>query len=199
MNYLRLLGIAVLFVFVGLGTVGGCGGSGDGDGNGDLAGEINCTDGIDNDGDTETDCSDIDCILDPFCIIPAPVVLLTPINNEIIQQNNPNIGCPFDPTSGFGFRISYDWTDASSPNGINGYHLFVKSMTAMFPLIDIFVLDSNFTDTSCNTFVIDPNLNDWIWTVQAEDNMGILSPVATGEFMFGPCRLDDGTPCNAPP
>ena len=34
MNYLRLLGIAVLFVFVGLGTVGGCGGSGGG-GNGE--------------------------------------------------------------------------------------------------------------------------------------------------------------------
>jgi len=74
MNYIRLLGIAVLFVFVGLGTVGGCGssgGSGDGDGNGDLAGEINCMDGIDNDGDTQTDCDDIDCILDPVCNMPV--------------------------------------------------------------------------------------------------------------------------------
>ncbi|MCK5391272.1 MAG: hypothetical protein KAJ31_02505 [Deltaproteobacteria bacterium] len=38
MNYLRLVGIAVLFVLVGLGTVGGCGSSGGGggeDGNGD--------------------------------------------------------------------------------------------------------------------------------------------------------------------
>jgi len=38
MNYLRLLGIAVLFVLVGLATVGGCGssGGGGGDGNEDL-------------------------------------------------------------------------------------------------------------------------------------------------------------------
>jgi len=39
MNYLRLLGIAVLFVFVGLGTVGGCGGSGGGDGDGNGNGD----------------------------------------------------------------------------------------------------------------------------------------------------------------
>jgi len=32
MDYLRLLGIAVLFVLVGLGTVGGCGSSGSGGG-----------------------------------------------------------------------------------------------------------------------------------------------------------------------
>jgi hypothetical protein len=34
MNYLRLLGIVVLFVLVGLGTVGGCGSSGGGSGEG---------------------------------------------------------------------------------------------------------------------------------------------------------------------
>jgi len=83
--------------------------------------------------------------------------------------------------------IQDDLTDSSSPNGINGYHLFATNINAMFPIIDIFVLDSNFTDASCNSFVIDPNLNDWIWTVQAEDNLGNLSSVATGEFMFGPC------------
>jgi len=36
-------------------------------GNGGIAGEINCTDGIDNDGDTLIDCEDIDCILAPAC------------------------------------------------------------------------------------------------------------------------------------
>ena len=46
-----------------------CDGGGESSSNGgELAGEQNCTDGIDNDGDTETDCEDIDCILDPACI-----------------------------------------------------------------------------------------------------------------------------------
>ncbi len=134
---------------------------------------------------------------------PAPTVttpiLLTPINNDIIQQNNPNIGCPFDQTRGFGFRLFFDWTDATSPNGIRGYHLFAMRIGAIFPIIDTFVQDSNFTELSCNSFVIDSNLNDWIWTVQAEDNLGNLSSVATDVFMFEPCRLADGTPCDAPP
>jgi len=43
-----------------------CDGGGESSSNGgELAGEQNCTDGIDNDGDTEIDCEDIDCILDP--------------------------------------------------------------------------------------------------------------------------------------
>lgn len=136
-------------------------------------------------------------------ILPEPIVttpnLLTPINNAIVQQNNPDIGCPFNPTFGFGLSIFFDWTDASSPNGINGYHLFVKQVDAIFPTIDMFVLESNFTHISCNTFVIDANLNDWIWTVQAEDNLGNLSSIATGQFMYEPCRLDNGAACNAPP
>jgi len=133
----------------------------------------------------------------PVANVTIPI-LLTPINDEIIQQNNPNIGCPFDPTRGFGWRIFFDWTDTSSPNGIKGYHLFATNINAMFPIIDIFVPDSNFTETSCNSFVIDANLDGWIWTVQAEDNLGNLSSVETDEFVFEPCMLDDGTPCNAP-
>ena len=113
-------------------------------------------------------------------------ILLTPINDAIIQQDNPNIGCPFDPTFGFGYRIFFDWTDASSPNGINGYYLFVKKMTATIPIVDLFVLDSNYTHTSCNSYIINSNLDGWIWTVQAVDILGNLSSVATGEFKFEP-------------
>jgi len=162
-------------------------------------------------------CSFLGLILENFCEIsksPCPTSpcpadnqsiqivstpeLLIPIESLVITQNNPNIGCPPDPDRGFGYSIFFDWTDSNSPNGIKGYHLFATNINAMFPIIDIFVLDSNFTETSCNSFVIDSNLNDWIWTVQAEDNLGNLSSVTTYEFMFPPCRLDDGTPCNAP-
>lgn len=61
----------LLIIIIGFGTVGGCGGgNGEGDeiiGGDDFAGEQNCTDMIDNDGDTEVDCDDIDCVLDPSC------------------------------------------------------------------------------------------------------------------------------------
>jgi len=62
--FIRLLTITLLFIFIAIGTIGGCGDSGI---VGEFAGEVNCMDGIDNDGDTETDCEDIDCILDPAC------------------------------------------------------------------------------------------------------------------------------------
>ncbi len=123
---------------------------------------------------------------------------MTPINNESIEQNNPDIGCPFNPTFGFGSIIFFDWTDSSSPNGISGYYLFVMHTNALIPLIDIFVADSHFTYLSCNSFVSDFNLDQWIWTVQAEDNLGNLSDVSTDEFMFEPCRLSNGDFCSAP-
>ena len=174
MNYVKFLGITVLFVLVCLGAIGGCNSGGGG-------------------GEDFTEDPPPEQVVE----VTTPV-LLTPINNDTIQQNNPSIGCPIGPFSGFGFRIFYDWSDSSSPNGIMGYHLFVMNINAMFPLIDIFVLDSDFTFTSCNSFVVGSNLNDWMWTVQAEDNIGNLSPVATGEFMFEPCRLANGAFCNAP-
>lgn len=125
--------------------------------------------------------------------------LIEPIENQIIQQNNPDIGCPFLNNRGFGFEIFFDWSDSESSNGISGYQLFVMGSNATIPLIDTFVTESEFTDLGCNGFVIDSNLMGWEWTVQAVDNKGNLSDVSeTQTFQFGPCRLEDGTPCNAP-
>ena len=68
---IKCFSIILLFLLIAIGTIGGCGGSGgngdDGGGGGELAGETNCSDGLDNDGDTQVDCADIDCILDPDC------------------------------------------------------------------------------------------------------------------------------------
>ena len=66
-----------IFIFlISFGTIGGCGGGDESNGSigieEELAGELNCTDGIDNDGDTEIDCDDIDCILDPACTDDEP-------------------------------------------------------------------------------------------------------------------------------
>jgi len=210
--FIRNLTLALLLIaFM---NIGGCGGGSGGNGNGgDLAGEMNCTDKIDNDGDTEIDCDDIDCILDPACVVedspenttPDTPILIEPINNQAVKQNDPNIGCTFSPNRGFGFEIFFDWTDSESSNGISGYHLFVIGPNATIPLIDAFVNESEFTFTSCNTFIIDSNLMGWQWNVQAIGNDGnlinvrILSDISeTQTFQFEQCRLEDGTACNAP-
>jgi len=182
MNYVKCFGIAVLFVLVGLGAVGGCNGSGDG---GEDFGE----DFIDDSPPPEEVVEDVN--------VTTPD-LLTPVNNDAVPQNNPNIDCPFNPFRGYGYEIFFDWTDSDSPNGISGYRLLVMNLNALIPLIDMFVEDSELTFTSCNSFLIDSNLDDWMWSVQAEDNQGNLSDVAAGLFMFEPCRLDDGSHCSAP-
>ena len=76
MSTLRLISTSFLFILIAFLTIGGCGGGGDGDG--DFAGETNCSDMIDNDGDGEIDCEDIDCSLDPACTTPTPTPTPTP-------------------------------------------------------------------------------------------------------------------------
>lgn len=185
MRIFKLFSITFLLICITFGTMIGCedeenngGSSNDG---GELSGELNCTDGIDNDSDTETDCDDIDCILDPACMVedtpedttPDTPILNEPINNQTIQQDNPDIGCPFDPFFGFGYEIFFDWTDSEASSGIAGYNLFViGSEPAIFPIVDTFVAESEFTFTSCNSFIIDSNLMGWQWDVQAVSNEG---------------------------
>jgi hypothetical protein len=117
--------------------------------------------------------------------------LLTPINNEAIQQNNPNIGCPFDPTRGFGYQIVFDWTDSVADAGIAGYQVFAEHVGSTVPLLDAFVTDSELTLTSCNAFVSDENVDSWRWRVKAVDVLGNESAwTEFGLFHFEPCRID---------
>ncbi len=44
--------------------------------------ETSCTDGVDNDGDTQTDCADSDCSADPACAPPADWVVVSSTNFE---------------------------------------------------------------------------------------------------------------------
>ena len=128
----------------------------------------------------------------------TPPKLITPTDNAAIAQNSPSIGCPSHPTRGFGLRIFFDWTDATSPNGIAGYQIFATQRDASLPIVDTFVTASELTYTNCNAFVADQNLNGWEWSVQAQDNLGNFSPPSdTGLFRFAPCRLQNGSPCFA--
>jgi len=140
------------------------------------------------------------CSADDDAVARSPTVptLLTPVNNMVIGQNKPDIGCPSHPTCGFGCRIFFDWTDAESPAGIAGYHLIAQQRNALFPLVDTFVTHSEFTALSCNAFVLDAAGQGWEWRVQAEDPLGNVSPwTETEVFQFAPCRLANGNPCNA--
>lgn len=63
--------IILVVISMSFALIGGCGGSSDSGGDsdpGELAGELDCNDGEDNDGDNEVDCDDFDCILAPNCV-----------------------------------------------------------------------------------------------------------------------------------
>src|SRR5215210_1633473 len=116
----------------------------------------------------------------PRC--PTVPKLLTPVQGKGscegagIRQNNSNIGCSAHPTRGYGLTITFDWTDATSPNGIVGYFIFVKNVNAVFPIVDAFVPTSKHIFISCNSFVAVPNLTGWQWRVRAQDRLGNLGP-----------------------
>jgi len=133
--------------------------------------------------------------LPPLDFVSVPE-LISPINNAIIEQNNPDTGCPFDPDRGFGYKIFYDWTDSTSPNGIEIYALnFINDLKTS---INRITTSSEFTEIQCNTFIGEGAI--WDWRVRAFDNLDFQSQDSeTRLFEFGPCLLEDGSPCHNPP
>ena len=81
--------------------------------------------------------------------------LISPVDNAAISQNSSAIGCPSDPNKGFGYQIFLDWTNSSSPNGIDTYQLIVRNKRSRTPLLNIFVEGTEFTQTNCNSVVIE--------------------------------------------
>lgn len=133
--------------------------------------------------------------LPPLDFVSVPE-LISPINNAIIEQNNPDTGCPFDPDRGFGYKIFYDWTDSTSPNGVETYGLnFINDSKTS---ISRSTTSSEHTEIQCNTFVGEGAI--WEWRVRAFDNLDFQSQNSeTRLFEFGPCLLEDGSPCHNPP
>jgi WD40 repeat protein len=133
----------------------------------------------------------------PPAVDPMKVYLLSPAHTEQISQNNPATGCPYSSRAGYGLRVDFDWSDATSPVGIAGYHLRYMGRQASQPLIDTFITDSEFAFIRCDAYVNNLNASSgFVWTVQAEDNNGKLGPVNDeGSFVFKLCYLDNGNPC----
>lgn len=126
------------------------------------------------------------------------VSLLSPEDGLVVRQNDPTIGCPADPHRGYGFVLVLDWADIEDGSSVAGYDLLVRNRGAEYALIDREVEASTYTFLACNGFVIDLNLHGWEWKVRVRHTDGTTGPWSVREFSFEPCRLDDGTPCNAP-
>lgn len=129
----------------------------------------------------------------------APPTLLSPVGTATVVQNDPATPCSPHPTRGRGFAISFDWSDLSHPSGMAYYEIRVQREGAPLPLLHVAVGTSDHHLLACNDFVADPNLTDWRWWVRGVAVDGEAGPwTEPASFRFEPCRLDDGTPCNAP-
>ncbi len=127
------------------------------------------------------------------------VTLVAPLAGARFVQNDTLIGCPTHATRGSGFRLSFDWGDVERADR---YAIHLKRVGALFPVIDQNVYQSQVEFTSCNSFVIDANLDGWVWRVAAiDDRPGAMPDTLWSEergYGFQPCRLAGGVPCNAP-
>lgn len=128
----------------------------------------------------------------------API-LLEPTEGAVIQQNRDDIGCsliPWHQGKGYGFEIEFDWSDV--PDAAT-YELETWREGSE-PVSIVVDGSSSYTSTECNTYVIDDNVQGWMWRVRAVDALGNASQWSqTGAYEFAPCRLSGGSACVSPP
>jgi hypothetical protein len=130
----------------------------------------------------------------------APIItLIDPAADIVVTQNDPATGCTFNPTYGYGYMITFDWSSSKPVVNKQTYTLTLQHGSNV-PI----VLDGLTTSTEvlidCNSFVIDANLSGWHWQVSQVSGSGRVRGVsAQRAFSFGPCRLSSGQACNAAP
>lgn len=128
----------------------------------------------------------------------AAVTLNKPVANAVIEQNDPTINCPSNPTHGYGFEIKFRWS-ATTASNFNHYHLLVQRGTAP-PIMDDDGHNHRFNYLACGAFVIDSNLSGWHWQVTAFDvNGNLLETSELRSFSFAPCRVSGGQACFSGP
>jgi hypothetical protein len=142
---------------------------------------------------------------DPLAVPQEPVLtgtvnLIAPSPGALFAQNDPSLGCTSHAKRGYGFRTAFDWEDVE---GADRYAVRLKKVGAMYAAIDHSVVDSELDLTWCNAFVIDVNLENWVWSVAAIADRPSAPPDTlwseTRGYGFQPCRHPDGEPCTAPP
>jgi hypothetical protein len=139
---------------------------------------------------------------------PAPLVLtrpvlVAPIDDFAIAQNQAETGCVYHGDFGYGFQVAFRWLPSESSRGLAGYEVVARHVTAARPIVDTFFPSpggsTTLTWTSCRAFVIDSNLDGWEWRVRARDTVGNVSDWSeAGTFRFEPCRIRRRQPCAAP-
>jgi hypothetical protein len=117
--------------------------------------------------------------------LPEKPILIAPDPKLEISQQPPS-ACGHGL---YGHEIFFDWEDAYSWIGVAGYHIYLIGPHASFPLINEFVVESEFHKLSCGGYIADRNLYYWHWWVQAEDTEGNRGPVSdAGIIHFLPRR-----------
>jgi len=132
---------------------------------------------------------------------PVPVTLLAPAADAVIVQNDLALAavCPFNPTFGYGFRITFDWTDYQPESKVKFYTVelhhgastFFTSLATTGPV-------STYDYIACNSFVIDSNLTGWYWEVIVDGKGKVVQNPEQRPLSFAPCLLTGGFACNAP-
>lgn len=129
------------------------------------------------------------------------ITLLDPVVNAVITQNDPSTvssGCAYDPTRGYGFVITFQWSKSKPLRAGQTYTLRTQHLGALPDTFDGLVTET-YVDVECNTFVVDQNLSNWTWEVLVLDATGkVVTSSAPQAFSFAPCRLITGAACNAP-
>ena len=127
---------------------------------------------------------------------PSRPVLLAPEADAVIPQNNPASGCAFHPSAGAGIRIAFDWVDVTAPAGLAGYEIYAQGDRATIPIVNSSTQSSEYVHIACGAYVVDPNLQGWVWRVRAVDRNGQFSEWAERRFSYAPCRIG-GRPCGS--
>jgi hypothetical protein len=121
--------------------------------------------------------------------------LKKPLPSAVIQQNNPFIGCPNDPTRGYGYRIKFVWSGFKQPN-FDHYHLPVQHVGSPVAAVNQNVTIPTFKIKNCNMSVLDSDLANWYWQVTELDSSGnVLAMSVQSPFSFAACRLSNGQTC----
>ena len=120
---------------------------------------------------------------------PSRPVLLLPEADAVIPQNDPATGCAAVSGVGTGLRVAFDWADVDAPAGLAHYEIHAQHEGSTFPIVDTTTRASQHVHVACGSYVVDSNLDNWVWRVRAVDLRGQASEWAERRFSYAPCRI----------
>jgi hypothetical protein len=102
--------------------------------------------------------------------IPAPPVLISPSNGDVISQ----------PYGGW----TFEWQSVSSAQG---YQLYVVHTDSSNPAVNVKTIATHYRHIEEGSYVAGDNLTGWTWKVRAQNGDGLWGPWSeTGTFSVTP-------------